>query len=103
MNKYRNIPTVLNGERFDSRKEARRYGDLLLLQRAGEIADLARGARYEFRYNGVRIGSYKPDFEYIENGHKIIEDVKSDSTKTQAYRLRKKMMLAFHGIEIRET
>jgi len=101
--KFRNIPTIVDGQRFDSKKEARRFVELSLLQRAGAISDLKRGERYQFYHNDVKIGSYKPDFEYTENGEKIVEDVKSTSTKTQAYMLRKKMMKAFYGIEIRET
>lgn len=101
--KYRNIPTEIDGERFDSKKEARRFVELRVLERAGEIADLTRGKKYNFSHDGVKIGTYKPDFEYTENGKRVIEDVKSTSTKTQAYRLRKRMMLAFYGIEIRET
>lgn len=102
--KYGNIPTVVNGERFDSKKEAARFVELTLLQRAGAISDLKRGTRYEFYHNEVKIGSYKPDFIYTENGQQIIEDVKGGSaTKTQAYMMRKKMMKAFFGIDVRES
>ena len=101
--KFRNVPTEVDGIRFDSRAEARRYGELKLLERAGEIHGLTLQPLYVFEFNGVKIGSYKADFRYERSGVVVVEDVKSSATKTPAYQLRKRMMLAFHGISILET
>ena len=62
MQKYHNYTAVVNGERFDSRKEARRYAELLLLQKAGKISDLRRQVEYELipaQHEDVLIGYYQ--------------------------------------------
>lgn len=102
--KYGNKPTVVDGFRFDSIAEAKRYKELKLMELAGEIRDLVLQPKFIFEYRGVRIGSYKADFQYLlpHSPVLIVEDVKSPASKTQMYCLRKRMMLAFHGIEIRE-
>src|SRR6185369_1864572 len=101
--KYRNIQTFVDGIKCDSKKESQRYSELVLLQRGGEISDLELQPKYEFKVNGVRIGSYKPDFRYrTKAGDLVIEDCKSEASKTTAYRLRKKMMFAFHGLTVLE-
>lgn len=101
--KYRNNPVEHQGMRFDSQKEFQRYLDLVVLERAGEIRNLFVHPKYEFWHNGIKIGSYKPDFTYTENGTLVVEDVKSEATKKErSYRRTKLMMKAFHGIEIKE-
>lgn len=121
-NKYQAIKTTVNGIEFDSRKEGRRYQDLLLLQRAGVIKKLERQvkfvlipAQYEttIRYGkkGKRLKdgqkllekecSYVADFVYEENGKKIVEDTKG--FKTKDYIIKRKLMLYIHGIRIREV
>lgn len=121
-NKYQAIKTTVNGIEFDSRKEGRRYQDLLLLQRAGVIKKLERQvkfvlipAQYEttIRYGkkGQRLKdgqkllekecSYYADFVYEENGKKIVEDTKG--VKTKDYIIKRKLMLYIHGIRIREV
>lgn len=103
-NKYGAKKTRVDGITFDSRREARRYQELQLLQRAGKIGDLQRQVRYELVVNGHKIGRYTADFVYWEYGEEIVEDVKSPATKkARDYVLRKKLMLAIHGISIRET
>lgn len=104
MNKYRNRRVEVDGVKFDSAKEARRFQDLWLLEKSGVIKGLDRQKRYVFELNGVRIGSYVADHTYTENGKFIVEDVKSEFTrKLPMYRLKKKMMKAFFGIEILEV
>ena len=100
--KFRNIPTEVDGVRFASRAEARRYGELKLLERAGEILQLEMQPKYELMVNGIRVGRYTGDFRYVEKGATVVEDVKSKASKTEAYGVRKRLMLAVHGIEIRE-
>lgn len=113
-NKYNARKVTIDGIVFHSGKEGRRYSALKLLIRAGEIKDLKLQPRYDFRLNGVYIGFYKADFAYNKkvpwwraNGHKgvdwhpVLEDVKGK--KTAMYNFKKKMMKAFHGIDILET
>lgn len=101
--KYRNVPTVVDGLRFDSKGEAARWGELRLLERAGAIADLRRQVVYPLEVNGVLVAAYVADFVYLEGGETVVEDYKSAATRTAAYRLKAKLMLACHGIRVRET
>lgn len=103
-NKYGAKKTIVDGIKFDSMREARRYQVLKARERVGQIAGLRRQARYDLEVNGVKIGRYTSDFEYEEDGRWVVEDVKSPATKkARDYVLRKKLMLALFGIEIRET
>jgi len=101
--KYKNVKTTVDGIAFDSQKEAKRFGDLKLMQKAGEISDLTLQPKFDIVINGVKVCSYVADFSYIENGVKVVEDVKSEVTrKLPTYRLKNKLMRAVHGIAIRE-
>jgi len=95
--KYGAKPTTVDGKRFASKREARRYAELKLLEQAGKIAAL----RCQVRYRLVQVVHYVADFVYTENGQEIVEDVKG--FKTREYKAKKKMMAAQHDIEIRET
>lgn len=104
MSKYGNRKTVIDGVSFDSAKEARRYMELRLLQRAGKIKDLKLQVPFELlpKCGKNRAVKYVADFVYIdENGNKIVEDAKG--YRTEVYKLKKKMMLALLGIEITEV
>ncbi|MCD9188262.1 MAG: DUF1064 domain-containing protein [Pyrinomonadaceae bacterium] len=103
-NKYRNRKTVIDGIIFDSAKEARRYFELKILERNGLIAELERQVKFRIEINGVKICDFIADFQYVQNGEIIVEDVKSEATrKIPAYRLKNKLMLAVWGIKIKET
>lgn len=111
--KYGAVKTDANGIRFDSGKEAKRYLELAMLQAAKEISGLK--LQPEFRidipssgtFNGmppmIHIASYFADFEYVENGVRVVEDVKSKATATPVYRLKKKLVEALYGLKIREV
>ena len=107
--KYRNQPTVVDGRRFSSKKEARRYSELRLMLRAGYIHDLELQPPFKIEINGIKVCRYVSDFSYWEsvNGGKagpfrrVVEDTKG--YKTPEYRLKKKLMLAVLGIDVRET
>ena len=122
MRKYKNKKVTLDGITFDSKKEARRYGELSMLQRAGEISDLELQKEFELipaqyetipRYgkNGQRLKDgkrciekpvkYKADFVYKENGVEVVEDTKG--VKTKDYIIKRKLMLYVHGKRIREV
>ncbi len=100
--KYRNIKTIVNGITFDSKKEANRYSQLLLLEKAGEISYLELQKRFELKVNNIKICTYIADFQYHDLGSNnvIIEDVKG--IKTPVYNLKKKLMKAIYKIEIKE-
>jgi hypothetical protein len=93
------------GNEYDSKKERKRGRDLKLLLKVGEIGFLARQVEYQFQIKGGKIASYYADFVYTNNtGEIVVEDVKSEATrKLPVYRLKRKMMLAQHGIKIKEV
>ena len=101
MSKYNARPTVVDNIRFASKKEAARYCDLRLLERAGEISELELQPKYKIIVFDCLICSYIGDFRYRENGEQVVEDVKG--VKTPAYRLKNKLMWAVHNIKIKET
>lgn len=101
--KFKNQPIVLDGIRFDSRKEAARWIELRLLQKAGLISDLHRQVKFDLAVNGIKVCAYWADFTYIENAALVVEDTKSSATKTPVFRLKAKLMAAIHGITIRTT
>lgn len=103
MNKYRNIKTVIDGITFASKAEAWRYLELMALKKAMVISDLVLQPKWAMKVNGVKICSYVADFAYREKGNfwLIVEDVKG--IKTPVYRLKKKLMKAIHGIDIKEV
>jgi hypothetical protein len=106
--KYGNRVVTLNGKKFDSNKEARRYGELVLLERAGQISNLERQVRFELIPSQYRDGKcveraahYIADFVYMEDGKKVVEDTKGFRTKD--YILKRKLMLMVHNIRIKEV
>ncbi len=103
MNKYRAIPTTVDGIRFHSKKEARRYTELKLLERAGKIRQLLLQPEFPCHVPGqeIPIGVYRADFSYFDGYHQVVEDVKG--VKTPLYRWKKKHVQAQYKILIRET
>ena len=119
MSKYHARKVVRGGKTFDSAKEARRFGELSLLQRAGEISDLRTQVKYVLipaqrepdtvgKRGGVIKGrlfvrecAYIADFVYKRNGVEIVED--SKGMRTKDYIIKRKLMLWVHGIQIKET
>jgi hypothetical protein len=108
-NKYGNRKTVMDGITFDSAKEAKRWAELKLLERGGEIGDLKRQVRFALRGEKDWIKtptgrglSYVADFTYIDNrsSEYVVEDAKG--FKTPEYKI-KKAILAAMGIVVRET
>jgi len=123
--KYGAKKTVIDGEKFDSIKEGRRYQELLSLQKTGAISDLKRQVKYvlipaqrEPDRVGARGGkiqgrlierevAYIADFVYYDNdlGHEVVEDVKGckSGNAYAIFTLKRKMMLYFYGIRIKEV
>ena len=118
--KYKSKKTEVGGIVFDSRKEAKRYKELVALEAAGAISDLERQVEFELipaahepdvigPKGGVKRGklierkcSYFADFVYIDqDGNKVVEDTKG--MRTADYIIKRKLMLAVHGIRIKEV
>lgn len=122
--KYGNRKTVVDGMTFDSKKEANRFRELQLLERAGKITALQRQVKYvliptqrefsnEIYKKGAHQGHFKPgkvlekecsyiaDFAYIQDGAYVVEDTKG--VRTEAYKIKRKLMLERYGIQIREV
>lgn len=104
--KYGNKKTVIDGIKFDSIKEGKRYRQLSFMQKHGAIKDLECQPSFKF-YEGEKWQfTYKADFRYfdIEKGQTIIEDVKSVATqKNSTYRLKKRLIQARFNIKITEV
>jgi len=103
MSKYNAIKTEVDGYIFASRKEAARYSELKILEKAGEISDLELQPQYPCTVNSKLICKYIADFRYTSNkrGNVVIEDAKG--FKTPVYRLKKKMVEAIYNIIIIEV
>lgn len=101
--KYAAVPTIVDGIRFASQREARRYRELTILARAGVIRDLERQPEYPLVVNGVRVARYLADFRYVEtsDGRSVVEDVKG--VRTPVYTLKKKLVAALYGVAIVEV
>lgn len=129
-NKYNARKATVNGEEFDSKKEARRWQQLKLMERAGEIDDLRRQVKYvlipaqreqsgEVFKRGKNNGQTKPgrviehelsyiaDFVYLDvnTGKTVVEDAKGyrDGAAYKIFVLKRKLMLWRYGIRIREV
>jgi len=121
MSKFKAKKTMVDGIWFDSKKEAMRYRELKKMEEEGLISDLQLQVEYELlpaQREPDKVGprggtikgkvierkcSYIADFVYIDHtvGDIIVEDVKGVHTKE--YLIKRKMMLAFHGIRIKES
>ena len=108
MSKYSNAK--YNG--YDSKREAKRAAELKLLEKAGVISNLQEQVVYELIPSQYRIVNgkkkcieraikYIADFQYVENGNTVVEDAKG--FRTEVYRIKKKLMLYFHDIQIKEV
>ena len=120
-NKYGNRKIAFDGQTFDSKKEMRHYTELLLLEKAGKITDLQRQVKFQMRpaqrepdiigpKGGKKPGklierevAYIADFVYVDTrtGERVVVDTKG--VKTKEYVIKRKMMLYFHGIRIKEV
>ena len=99
--KYHARPTEVDGIRFASKREAKRYGELRLLEKQDKIVGLLLQPKYDLVVNGQKICTYVADFRYWDQGILVVEDAKG--FKTRDYKLKRKLMKAIHGIDIREV
>lgn len=97
--KYNNVKTIVDGIKFDSKKEANRYLELKVLARIGEISGLELQPKFTFELCDVKICTYTADFKYTTlQGEEVIEDVKGFITPV--FRIKQKLMKAFYDIEV---
>lgn len=109
MSKYCSRKVIIDGIKFDSKKEGNRYLELKLLLKAKKIRDLELQKKFElqpkYKINNktIRAISYIADFVYwdISKNEMIIEDTKG--FKTEVYKLKKKLFEYKYGIEIKEV
>lgn len=96
---------TVDGITFDSLAEANRWKTLRFAEISGRISRLTRQSKYSIEVNGVHIANYFADFEYLnETGQLVTEDQKSSHTrKDPVYRLKKNLVEAIYGIQIREV
>ena len=101
MSKYKNIKTVVDGITFDSKREAFYYRLFKKQEELGHIKDLKLQTKLDFKIDGKKIFTYKPDFEYNdEYGHHYI-DVKSPATgKNAVFRLKRKLIENYYKVKI---
>ena len=107
--KYGNKKIEVDGELFDSKREAKRFSELVLLQKAGEIGHLTRQVAFVLipnQYVGKkcveRAVKYISDFTYFtKDGEYVVEDAKG--MRTPAYIIKRKLMLKVFGIRIKEV
>lgn len=97
--KFNARKTTVEGITFDSLKEASRYQELKILERASKISNLRLQPKYELlpsfidnEDNKIRGITWKADFEYIEDGQLITEDVKG--VWTEVFKLKRKLFLS---------
>lgn len=106
--KYHSRKQTIDGYVFASKREAQRYSELKMLEKAGEISNLELQKRFELipsqRIDGKVVERpcyYVCDFAYYEGGKQVIEDAKG--MKTEVYKIKKKLMLYKYGIAIKEV
>ncbi|MBR5285451.1 MAG: DUF1064 domain-containing protein [Clostridia bacterium] len=113
-NKYGAEKATIDGQKFDSTKEARRYAELKTLERIGEIQNLRSQVPYELipkqkKADGSteRACTYIADFVYDRAGKTVVEDVKGyKNPASPAYAkfvIKRKLMLYKYGIEVSEV
>ena len=117
-NKYSNTKVTIDGETFDSKREAKRYFELKLLERAKKIKNLQRQVKFLLipsQYEEVidakgktnqkcieRACVYVADFQYqdAKTGDLVVEDTKG--VRTKDYIIKRKLMLSVYNIKISE-
>lgn len=112
MSKYRNKKVLVDGVAFDSKKEAKRYRELKLLEDAGIIEKLERQVKFDLLPNQKdpdgkvieRKVQYIADFVYLKNGKVYVEDVKGyrDGGAYRVFVIKRKLMLYRFGLVVKE-
>ena len=120
--KFKAVRVVVDGQKFDSKAEARRYGELKALEKAGEIRGLALHPSLPLEVNGVLVAIYVADFTYydLKAGKFVVEDVKgymrrkskakrprgdgtvlSSAPHVRVFEIKRKLLKALYGVEVK--
>lgn len=99
--KYGARRMIVDGHDFPSERQANRYRELKLSERAGQITDLEIEVPYDISINGYHVCTYIADAVYSEQGRRVVED--SKGMATPVYKLKRRLMKAVHNVEILET
>jgi hypothetical protein len=97
-NKYGAVRVQVDGHHFDSKLEAKRYAELRLMEKAGEISGLDVHPAYDVTVNGIPICKVILDFAYVLNGVLIVEDTKGKDNALS--RLKRRLVEAQHGLKV---
>ena len=109
MRKYRNKKTTVDGLLFDSLREAARWQELQLLERAGHIRGLQRQVSYELapsvKFEGAK-RAQPPlrlivDFAYTEKDRRVLEDTKG--FVTPVFTAKRHILKHLTGLDVRVT
>lgn len=101
--KYKAVKTIVDGKKFDSKKEAKRYQELKLLEQSNEIKELQLQVPFILidKSEYGRVIKYIADFVYIRDGKQVVEDCKG--FRTDVYRLKKRLFEEKYKTEIFES
>jgi len=105
-NKYHSKITMVGDKKFHSKKEADRFVELTLMEKAKVIQDLKTQVKFPLikKSEYGREIKYVADFVYYQDGKMVVEDTKSPATKKNAlYVIKKRLMAELYGINIKET
>lgn len=104
--KMRNQPTPYNGRTYQSKKEATRAKELDWMVHLGEIQAWEAQVPFKLEINSILITTYVLDFLIThKDGSKSYEDCKGQRSGVpyQLFKLKKHLMKALHGIEVKEV
>lgn len=103
--KYHSKKTMVGDKIFDSKKEADRFVELTLLEKAKKIQDLKTQVSFPLipKSKWGREIRYIADFTYYEDGKLVVEDTKSPVTRTPVYRLKKRLFEERYQMKLKES
>jgi hypothetical protein len=106
--KYGAVAQTVDGQRFASGAEAKRYAEMKILEKRGDIAALELHPVYQIVIDGApvkmrngHIAKYTADFRYLENGVRVVEEVKGYVVRD--YPLRRALVEHIYHVQIREV
>lgn len=99
-NKFGAKKTVVDGIRFDSKREAEYYAELKLREKAGEVYEVEMQRPFAIVINGQLVCTYKSDFHFYDAIAKRRRVVDTKGFATPEFKLKKKLMKAVLGLEI---
>ena len=111
--RIKSVKVEVDGIKFDSKREAKRAGQLQMMEKHGIISKLRFQVAFPLAteesiesakkrgLGKLAIPKYKADFVYMRDGVKVVED--SKGFRTEMYRIKKRFMKLIYDIDILET